>query len=213
MTGNTPSTLPIRILVPDALGICMVVVAEPKPLSKLREYTGEQKLIRKLGAGASGTVCLVELRVPTGGGEAETVIAVEKSILGLEGDETLIEDFKRELMCLTALEHDCIVRGYGFRRSPPSIYMEYVEGGDLVNIIENKGLSSSQGYDIIWDIASSMVYLHELGYIHRDLKPANILIRELKPGKYQAKLCDFGGTTFAFAGNEIRSAHGYVQSI
>lgn len=210
MTGDEVTSLPVRFLVPDHMGTCVIVVVQPKPLSKLQEYTEEFEILKELGRGASGTVRLVSIPAPKFLHlQAEKIVAVEKSIFGMDDlDENPISDFKRELMCLTSLEHDHIVTGYGFRRNPLAIYMEYLDGGDLVSVIEKAEFSSSQAYDIIYDIACAMAYIHELGYIHRDLKPANILVT-FQSGKYCAKLCDFGGTTFSFAANDIHSeAHG-----
>jgi len=210
MTGDTPSFLAIRVLNSEGLGTCLAVHADPKPLTKLPEIFHDVKIVKELGRGASGIVRLVKLDIQKEAGPGtERVLAVEKALIGMDGmDENQIEDFKHELMCLTSLEHENIVECYAYRRKPPSIYMEYIEDGDLVQMIEKEEFSSSQGYDMIKGIASAMAYLHELGYIHRDLKPANILVRISKSGKYCAKLCDFGGTTFAFNANEIRAAHG-----
>lgn len=221
MTSSERSALPIRILVPDCTGTCVVVVAQPKPLTKLHEFNEEFEIIKEIGRGGSGAVRLVKIpkkylnnktnEEETTKNEDNFIPAIEKTIFGMDDlDENPINDFKRELMCLTSLEHDGIVTGFGFRRNPLAIYMEYVDGGDLVSIIDKAEFSCSQAYDIIFSIASAMAYIHELGYVHRDLKPANVLV-SYNSGKYCAKLCDFGGATFSFASNDVNAeAHGFV---
>ena len=67
--------------------------------------------------------------------------------------------------------------------------MEYVPGGDLMNLlIEKNVFSEDLARFYIAEAILAVESVHKLNYIHRDLKPDNILIG--KNG--HIKLTDFG---------------------
>jgi serine/threonine kinase 38 len=67
--------------------------------------------------------------------------------------------------------------------------MEYVPGGDLMNLlIEKNVFSEDLARFYIAESILAVESVHKLNYIHRDLKPDNILIG--KDG--HIKLTDFG---------------------
>ena len=63
---------------------------------------------------------------------------------------------------------------------------------DLHTLIRENGnnehLQEKHKQFIIYQLAKSILYLHNSDIIHRDLKPSNVLINE----NCEAKLCDFG---------------------
>ncbi|KAA6393359.1 MAG: putative NEK protein kinase [Streblomastix strix] len=72
------------------------------------------------------------------------------------------------------------------------LVMEYCEGGDLHQFIEEMKKSKTQlsredACDYIEQIASAIYLLHSVGIIHGDIKPSNVLIKDGK-----IKLADFG---------------------
>jgi len=71
--------------------------------------------------------------------------------------------------------------------------MEYIEGTDLRQLIEQENVSknSTQLTEIITGVLDGLQFLHSQRLIHRDLKPSNILITE-KDGRYLPKITDFG---------------------
>lgn len=74
------------------------------------------------------------------------------------------------------------------------IYMEYIDGCDLVKFMRMKGkLSEHITRRFARQIASALDYLHRNSIIHRDLKPENILVD--KEGQ-NVKLIDFGLATW-----------------
>jgi serine/threonine protein kinase len=72
------------------------------------------------------------------------------------------------------------------------IVSELMKGGSLESIIKNKSkyesLSSKQLFQIIYDSASGIGFLHSKQVVHLDIKPDNILLDE----HFRAKIADCG---------------------
>ncbi len=70
------------------------------------------------------------------------------------------------------------------------LIMEYLEGGELYDLIVNsKKLSEKDTFLFFIQILSAVHYLHQNKIVHRDLKPENLLLDRKKK---QIKLVDFG---------------------
>jgi serine/threonine protein kinase len=73
--------------------------------------------------------------------------------------------------------------------------MEYLQGGSLEAILEKIGVFPiPEAASLAAQIAHTLAYIHEKGYIHNDVKPDNILFRyPLEIGRqYSPVLIDFG---------------------
>jgi len=67
--------------------------------------------------------------------------------------------------------------------------MDYCPGGDLANLIEEKGrLHESDARFYFGEVILAFEYIHNFNIFYRDLKPANILIDD----EGHVKLADFG---------------------
>lgn len=67
--------------------------------------------------------------------------------------------------------------------------MEYCEGGDLFDAIDERAFSFNQRLRIAEDAAEGLQKLHsEKGIVHRDIKPENFLLTK----DYHLRLADFG---------------------
>jgi serine/threonine protein kinase len=71
------------------------------------------------------------------------------------------------------------------------IIMEYVPGGDLGSLINERGhLPEANVKTMAAQLLSALKHLHHIGITHRDIKPDNILIYSRDP--FHVKLTDFG---------------------
>ncbi len=71
--------------------------------------------------------------------------------------------------------------------------MEYINGGNLVDLIMRKGmLSAEEAKEIIIPIARAIGKLHEEHVLHLDIKPENIMMKMTEDGKLFPVIIDFG---------------------
>jgi serine/threonine protein kinase len=99
---------------------------------------------------------------------------------------------QKEYNLLKRLADDNIIKVYDFTedasKNEAYLIMEYFAGINLDEYIEENGvLTEKESAIVLYQILSSVQYLHELGIAHRDIKPENILINEDK----EIKLIDF----------------------
>jgi eukaryotic-like serine/threonine-protein kinase len=102
--------------------------------------------------------------------------------------------FRREGRTAARLSHPNIVQVYDAGegefegRETSYIVMEYVSGGDLKDLIDERGVLSGAELVRLSGAAAGLGHAHERGVIHRDIKPHNILIT----GSGYVKVTDFG---------------------
>lgn len=93
--------------------------------------------------------------------------------------------------------HEHIVSCYYVREIDgiPSVFAEWMEGGNLRQLLASGALSRARAkesliriLDIAIQVARGLAYAHERGLIHQDVKPDNILLT----GDGTAKIADFG---------------------
>ena len=120
----------------------------------------------------------------------------------------------------------CCVEILDYKENPPTIIMEFCEGGDLRKLIDNykKEIPLADRIEIISQVLEGLKTVHKIGIIHGDLKCANIFLAN----KYEknrissniVKLGDFGlsdqdtilGGTPGFMAPEIRTTGGSFAS-
>jgi len=104
----------------------------------------------------------------------------------------LKQDFRDEAVRLALCRHPHIVQiETNFNeRDLPCMVMEYIEGEDLGQRLQQRGmLSEAEALLYIQQIGDALTVIHRKGLLHRDIKPRNIMIRN---GKLEAVLIDFG---------------------
>ncbi|CDF37384.1 Calcium-dependent protein kinase [Chondrus crispus] len=104
----------------------------------------------------------------------------------------------REVKIMMRIAHDNIVNTFDIFDSMKYLHLviEYMQGGELFDIIADQGhLSEQRASQIIRQIIKGVEYLHDVGVVHCDIKPENILCKS-KTWPLQVKLCDFGLANF-----------------
>jgi hypothetical protein len=78
--------------------------------------------------------------------------------------------------------------------------MEYIEGRDLLQVLEEDGpFSAERAVDVMSQILDVLGVAHAAGIVHRDLKPENILLRTVEIDgvtREHVTVCDFGIAQF-----------------
>ena len=150
------------------------------PESKIEFY----KFGRKIGQGAFGKVNL-GLHILTG-----RVVAI-KSFKKENCSEEQLKKILNEKNLMKELENKNIIKILDYFEDKDFIFivMEYVNGGNLYNLLKKRRkLSEKMAKFIYKQIVLSLKYIHSHNIVHRDIKLENILL-DLNNG---VKICDFG---------------------
>ena len=143
------------------------------------------QVIKVLGRGSFGKVCLVEYK-PTK--EIYAMKSLKKDVL-LDQDQ--VESTLLEKKILQSLEHPFLVGMVFCFQTEERIYfvMSFVRGGELFQHLRNfKHFDENQTKFYAAIIGVALDYLHVKGIVYRDIKPENILMDE----EGYLKLVDFG---------------------
>jgi serine/threonine protein kinase len=155
---------------------------------------GKYQILAKVGQGGMGTVYKA-MHVHFNELRALKVISTE-----LASDAAFVRRFEQEAVMTRKLQHPNAVRVEDIDQAEngrPFIVMEYIEGRNLKDVIEQEApLGVRRVCSIVKQVAAALDAAHALGIVHRDIKPANLaLVRSDKViglrGE-QAKVFDFG---------------------
>ena len=167
-----------------------------KPLEEGTILNNRYEIVRKIGGGGMGAVYLASDK--NLGGVLRAVKEMVQSYIEGEQQEKAINDFKRESLLLTSLEHQSIPTIYDYffdeREARFYLVMKYISGGDLASRLRAAPEGRIQEKDVTeWaiQIADVLEYLHnrQPPIVYRDLKPANVMI---DGGTGRVMLIDFG---------------------
>ncbi|MEK7795355.1 MAG: serine/threonine-protein kinase [Candidatus Hydrogenedentota bacterium] len=169
----------------QATVITDATVVQPTGPRKLGRY----EIVCELGKGAMGVV--YEGRDPNIGRRVAIKTARADVLQASGRAEELMKRFLREAQSAGGLNHPNIITIYdaGEQDGMAYIAMEYLEGGDLDDLLQKKQfLSSEETVRICSAVCEALDAAHKQGVVHRDIKPANVVM--LKDGT--VKVADFG---------------------
>ena len=151
---------------------------------------GKFRIERVLGAGGMGVVVAAQHL------QLEEKVAI-KFLLpeALENPEAVAR-FLREAKAAIRIKSEHVVRvsDVGTLDSgAPYMVMEYLEGGDLAQWLQQRGaLPIEQATEFVLQALEAIAEAHGLGIVHRDLKPANLFCSMRSDGLLSIKVLDFG---------------------
>ena len=165
-------------------------MSQPGAAPEPSEIAGRYQVIKKLGAGAFGTVYKAKDKI-LGRMVAIKTIRLEGLAAAGAGLDELMDRFKREAQVSAQLKHPNIVTIYdiGDAGGVSYIAMEFIDGVGLDRIIANEGqLPLERAAMLGQQVADALDFAHRNGVVHRDIKPANIMIE----AGDRVKVTDFG---------------------
>jgi tetratricopeptide (TPR) repeat protein/tRNA A-37 threonylcarbamoyl transferase component Bud32 len=112
--------------------------------------------------------------------------------------------FRKEGLAWITLEpHPHLIEALGIREIDGAlhIFMEYAEGGNLLNRLEQLPMHAAIQIGI--QVCDALQTIHDHGFLHKDVKPTNVLFDE----SGHAKLSDLG-VAASFYGDDLREVAG-----
>ncbi|HEY6808562.1 MAG TPA: serine/threonine-protein kinase, partial [Gemmatimonadales bacterium] len=161
-------------------------LTDPHLVQLASALQGRYDIIRPLGRGGMGVVCLAQ----------DLALDRRVAIKLLPPDKALRpaarERFLREARTAAQLSHPHIVSVYSVGEIGELVFfvMAYIEGQTLGQRVRAEGpLGAGIAARVLRDVASALAYAHARGVVHRDVKPDNILLED---GTGRALVTDFG---------------------
>tara|TARA_R110002073_G_scaffold25430_3_gene84394 strand:+ start:8920 stop:10731 length:1812 start_codon:yes stop_codon:yes gene_type:complete len=158
---------------------------------------GRYEYFEKIGEGGMATVYRGMQR------SLNRPVAIKVLSATLSDNPSVIKRFERESLIIARLNHPNIIhvidRGTTSKGRPVFV-MEFVEGMNLADAIQNQIYDFNQKVDIAIQICKGVAYAHKFDVIHRDIKPANVIIDK----EDFARLLDFGIASFFKADKEVQ---------
>jgi len=156
---------------------------------------------KTLGIGAFGKVKIAKHEF-TGNDVAIKIINKKRM-----KNSNMSAKIKREIKLLRYFDHPNIIRLYEVLETQSDIFvvMEYVQNGELFELIAKKGkLPENEARFYFQQIISGVEYCHNNLVTHRDLKPENILIDD----NNTVKIADFGLSNLMKDGKFLKTSCG-----
>jgi eukaryotic-like serine/threonine-protein kinase len=150
---------------------------------------GEYSVIKKIGAGAYGSVYAAEHPVI---GKKAAIKVLSKQYSSVP---EVVSRFIAEARAVNKIRHKNIIDIFSFgalENGQQYLVMELLDGRTLDAILEGGALPFDQAWPILRGVADALDAAHAQGIAHRDLKPGNIFVARDESGTITAKLLDFG---------------------
>ena len=151
---------------------------------------GKYRIDRVLGVGGMGVVVAAHHI------HLDDRVAIKFMLPHALSNAEAVSRFAREARAAVKIksEHVARVSDVGtLENGAPYMVMEYLEGRDLAEWIQQSGvLPVEQAVDLVLQALEALAEAHTLGIVHRDLKPANLFVIRTPDGQLSVKVLDFG---------------------
>ncbi|XP_076245074.1 serine/threonine-protein kinase 32A isoform X3 [Calliopsis andreniformis] len=168
------------------------------------------QILRSIGKGSFGKVCIVQKRDRTG-----NMYAMKYVHKGECAEKGALKNVAREVEILSQLEHPCLVNLWFSFQDEEDLFMvsDLLLGGDLRYHIRQEVVFTEKSVILfVAEIALALDYLQSHKIIHRDIKPDNILLDE----DGHAHVTDFNIATVLEDGELATSMSGtkpYIENL
>lgn len=157
----------------------------------------------------------VQKQLKTQGSEADIYLVddggedriVKLYRMGLNPKQEVLDGYRR--ISSDCPEHVVVVHDTGFDEQSQRWFelLEFIKYGSLDDAFANKWYKSFDFKELVREITTALIAIHEHDMIHRDIKPGNILIRSFNP--LDLVFTDFGIASILDAGASVRETiHG-----
>jgi serine/threonine protein kinase len=122
-------------------------------------------------------------------------VALKFLLPAMAANPEVVQRFVREARAAVRIhsEHVARVLDVGTHEGAPYMVMEYLEGGDLGQVLAERGeLPVGEAVGHLLEACEAIAEAHALGIVHRDLKPANLFLAHRPGGRPSIKVLDFG---------------------
>jgi len=136
-------------------------------------FLGKYKLLQLLGHGGMGSVFLAEHVT------MNRRVAIKIISKNVRKDPASLERLLSEARAIATLDHPNIIQAYSVDNEGDRYYivMEYVDGSDLKQMVEEDGpMDAATAASYIRQAADGLAHAHDHNMIHCDIKPSNLFV-------------------------------------
>ena len=139
-----------------------------------RTLVNDYLVLSPIGKGSYGDVHLAKQR------RTNELFALKEIRRKKKGSSANTMYIRNEIEIMKRCSHVNVVRLVEVIDDPRSnnlyLVIEYMEKGDLMAIIKDECVSYQDTRDILLQLISGLIYLHDNSIIHGDIKPSNLLV-------------------------------------
>ncbi|GAA5481037.1 serine/threonine protein kinase [Haloferula sargassicola] len=153
------------------------------------KWLGGYRLVRRIGAGATGLIYEAEQFQPV-----RRRVAVKILRHGMDSREILAR-FEVERQALAMMDHPGIAKvldAGSTEGERPYLVMELVEGEKITDYCDHRSLGLTERILLFIQVCQAVQHAHQKGIIHRDIKPSNVLVTHRPDDTPFPKIIDFG---------------------